>query len=34
MYYKLTNSELNNKLNKLCDMDKSEEYCETDYNKV
>jgi len=35
MYYKLTNTELNNKLDELCDINDSAKYCHTkDYNKV
>ena len=35
MYYKLTNVELKNKLDELCDINNSAKYCDTkDYNKV
>lgn len=35
MYYKLTNTELNNKLDELCDINDNAKYCHTkDYNKV
>lgn len=35
MYYKLKNTELNNKLDELCDINDSAKYCHTkDYNKV
>ena len=35
MYYKLKNTELNSKLNELCDINDNAEYCHTkDYNKV
>tara|TARA_B110001450_G_scaffold159872_1_gene149067 strand:- start:1014 stop:2276 length:1263 start_codon:yes stop_codon:yes gene_type:complete len=35
MYYKLTTTELNSKLNELCDINDSAKYCKTkDYNKV
>ena len=35
MYYKLTNTELNNKLDELCDINGNAKYCHTkDYNEV